>query len=440
MGCTSSKQALRDKLLDGSQPLPLSRSEFPHPSTPKINEFYHSVTVTSTTIGSLKLDHHHLEIEHTANNASDDKEKLGGRVGSENEQQDFAVKLYRAKAWSTTIEKRIPQMIPTTPTLTPSHEPEIINAWELMEGLEDSSPFCIPTALGVDRSFSFHAFSDDLPDMAVVASRPTTTVPNSLPDSGAASPSRVGWLQMSPDGSVFSDFDPDIIASFHKALSELSSTCGTLSLWTAPPPPGKPNPNKAPPLQQDIITGMVKARVSEFQEKIDRKRSTENCSIMKVPPGGQEKVVLYLTSLRGVRKTYEDCCGVRKVLMGYGIWVDERDVSMHQVFKEELKELVGGVTLPRVFVKGRDVGGVDEVKQLHEAGQMEQLFYGCDKVDTDQYGTACDACGGVRFVSCHTCHGSCKVYLEEEGLDGGVFHRCSHCNENGIIRCPLCCA
>lgn len=443
MGCTSSKQALRDKLLDDSQPLPLSRREtLPHPFTHKINESYHSITVTSTTIGSLKLDRHHLEIEHTANKAADDKEKLGGLGGSENEQQDFAVKVYRAKAWSTTTEKT---NFPTTPTLTPSHEPEIINAWELMEGLEDSSSFCISTALGIDRSFSFHAYSVDLPDMAVVASQPTKTPPNSLPDSGAASPSRVGWLQMSPVGSVFSEFDPEIIAGFRKALSEVSSASDALSLWPskppkAPPQPSKPNPKKAPSLQQDIITGMVKATVSQFQDKIDRKRPTENFSIIKVPPGGEEKVVLYLTSLRGVRKTYEDCCGVRMVLMGYGIWVDERDVSMHQVFKEELKELVGGVTLPRVFVKGMDVGGADEVKQLHEAGQMEQLLYGCNKVHADQYGTACDACGGVRFVSCHTCYGSCKVYLEDKGLDGGVFQRCSHCNENGIIRCPLCCA
>ena len=62
----------------------------------------------------------------------------------------------------------------------------------------------------------------------------------------------------------------------------------------------------------------------------------------------------------------------------------------------------------------------------------------------------CEACGDIRFVPCETCCGSCKIYYEgdedeneEEYVDGEVgecgFQRCPDCNENGLIRCPMCC-
>ena len=39
-----------------------------------------------------------------------------------------------------------------------------------------------------------------------------------------------------------------------------------------------------------------------------------------------------------------------------------------------------------------------------------------------------------------TCHGSCKVFVGDEGCRfAGCFRRCPDCNENGLIRCPLCC-
>lgn len=53
------------------------------------------------------------------------------------------------------------------------------------------------------------------------------------------------------------------------------------------------------------------------------------------------KVVVYFTSLRGVRKTFEDCCLVRMILQGYGVRLDERDLSMHRGFRDELQQILG---------------------------------------------------------------------------------------------------
>ncbi|CAA6654090.1 unnamed protein product [Spirodela intermedia] len=123
------------------------------------------------------------------------------------------------------------------------------------------------------------------------------------------------------------------------------------------------------------------------------------------------KVVFYTTSLRGVRRTYEDCRAVGNILRGLKVAVDERDVSMDLAFRRELQARVGRdlpPPLPQVFVGERLLGGAEEL--------------------------VCGACGGVRFLVCGSCSGSRKIFSEE-----GQLRRCSDCNDNGLVRCPGCC-
>uniref|UniRef100_A0A7N0UQF3 Uncharacterized protein n=1 Tax=Kalanchoe fedtschenkoi TaxID=63787 RepID=A0A7N0UQF3_KALFE len=47
-------------------------------------------------------------------------------------------------------------------------------------------------------------------------------------------------------------------------------------------------------------------------------------------PGAEDEVVVYFTSLRGVRRMYEDCYAVRMIFRGLRVYVDVRDVSMEQ--------------------------------------------------------------------------------------------------------------
>ncbi|KAF7828119.1 glutaredoxin domain-containing cysteine-rich protein CG12206 [Senna tora] len=151
----------------------------------------------------------------------------------------------------------------------------------------------------------------------------------------------------------------------------------------------------------------------------------------KCPPGGEETVVIYTTSLGGVRKTFEDCNRVREVLEGHRVVYDERDVSLHGEFLKEMKELVGGeegVRVPRVFVKGRYIGGGDEVVALNETGRLGRIL-NATRVERGIGRQACVGCGGARFVPCLECGGSCKVVTKQ---------RCAHCNENGLVHCPAC--
>ena len=190
-------------------------------------------------------------------------------------------------------------------------------------------------------------------------------------------------------------------------------------------------------ISDDVVSSFKKSS-QEKQEGMDRKGfsvgeekiSDDDDVVVDLKSCGKDKVVLYFTSLRGVRKTYEDCCHVRLILKGLGVRVDERDVSMHSGFKEELKELLGhgygkgGLGLPRVFVGRNYIGGAEEIQQLHEEGKLEKLLDCCGKIEDGIDGDGlCEACGDVRFMPCETCYGSCKIYYEgdeEEDYDDDV--------------------
>ncbi|XP_051113193.1 uncharacterized protein At5g39865-like [Andrographis paniculata] len=151
-------------------------------------------------------------------------------------------------------------------------------------------------------------------------------------------------------------------------------------------------------------------------------------------PGAEKLVVLYFTSLRIVRRTFEDCKTVRSILSAFRVPIDERDLSMDSGFIDELQRILGlskrsKLTLPRVFIGGRYIGGVEDVRRLHESGELKKYVEGLPVAEP---GT-CEACGGYRFLLCVECSGSHKCYSEKAG-----FNSCTLCNENGLIRCPSC--
>jgi len=455
MGCASSKQKRCRRCNAPYSPAPRSYSMHVHHPPQTQGDSYHVVALTSTTLGTLKLNSP-ASTHSFAGNCNHDFGLSNGKVGNgesfrfdsegfvrrleekekievveKEKRKEFSMGLIEAKTWSSMIEQKLPKVFPKTPIRTPPGEPETINTWELMEGLEDTTPLRSPSHY---RSFSFDVNGDDVgvgdvdpPKMSV-----------------AASPKPM-WLLMTEEESelnpAISDFDPEMISSFRKSLQQLS--------------PDSPFHLRPAPSDEDI-QGTTKW--SQFEENKTKSDDVDDVFLddFKVgDPCGKDKVVLYFTSLRGVRKTYEDCCQVKLILKGLGVRVDERDVSMHSGFKEELKELLGdgygGLGLPRVFVGRNYIGGVEEIQRLHEDGKLEKLLGYCEKIEDSvgcDGGGVCEACGDIRFVPCETCSGSCKIYYEgdeneEDYVDGEVgeygFQRCPDCNENGLIRCPMCC-
>ncbi|PON67335.1 Glutaredoxin [Trema orientale] len=418
MGCASSKQKRCRHCQSPYSPVPRSYSMHVHHPPEKKGDSYHLVALTSSTLGSIKLDSAIRDgNEEVICNGFDHKNDDSLKS------KDFSVGLIEAKTWSNMINEKIPKVVPKTPTRTPPGEPETINAWELMEGLEDTSPFRSPIHV---RSFSFDVVRDPNPMPTSPFDRPKSR----FQENGSVSPKPM-WLQMADNNnqdlnsdSGVPEFDPEIISNFRKSLEELS-----------------PDHEK-------------QLGIARNDSPIDTEIENDTFVDHKWTPCDREKekLIVYFTSLRGVRKTYEDCCHVRVILKSLGVRVDERDVSMHSGFKDELKELLkdgfSGGGLPKVFLGSKYIGGADEIRRLNEDGQLEKLLECCEKVDDDggDGGGACEACGDIRFVPCETCSGSCKIYYEaeeeetEEGEEEDYgFQRCPDCNENGLIRCPICC-
>ncbi|KAL3677612.1 hypothetical protein R1sor_027560 [Riccia sorocarpa] len=139
----------------------------------------------------------------------------------------------------------------------------------------------------------------------------------------------------------------------------------------------------------------------------------------KCPPGGEDRVVLYITSLRGIRKTFEDCSQLKFILQGFNVAVDQRDVSIHAEFREELKELQGGkmVPVPRLYIKGHYIGGAEEVTLLHEEGTLGKLLEGLPhQISWEQ----CEGCGGETYSVYNTIVSQRVIRLEEPTIATGL--------------------
>ncbi|PUZ49159.1 hypothetical protein GQ55_7G303400 [Panicum hallii var. hallii] len=415
MGCATSVEARRDMVWVGAEPR--ARRSFSLPSVDRQRLRSRAVSVLGTLglAGSARYSGSYkyatLSVEEMMKGAND-----------------------RAKDEALPGEGEAKRLAkPRTPTLTPPNEPEVINAWELMAGLEDDAA---PTPPAVHQSLSFD---------------------ESLHGCVVAEPPQPQWMQADMDmAPVALDFDPEILSGFREALEDTPPSQPTVvsSAEDETPRQQKCLDTPVSPATGDMpeLSGIVRARINAFQEKIERRRSKgRDAKVSPLrPPGGERKAVVYFTSLRGVRKTFVDCCAVRNILRSYGVRVDERDVSMHAGFKAELAELLGqgftGATLPRVFVDGQYIGGAEDVQYLHEAGELGSALDGCEAAPQRKLGymEACATCGDVRFVPCETCYGSCKIFVEDDDTgdmyrDVGEFRRCPDCNENGLVRCAVCC-
>ncbi|XP_039843039.1 uncharacterized protein At3g28850-like [Panicum virgatum] len=405
MGCKGSKHALRGG--GGAPPEPRRRSGRLPP--------WHSVALRSAARGTLSLDRAAaaaaglVSLDAGAGGgvegmmkAGNDADGVGKLLGPSRSFAGWRPATPLAVAAPPKRQKRaVVAAAPRTPNKTPVREPpEEINVWELMKGLDDDD--------------------DDGDDQE---------------EDGDRAHCEERKARSAPGSPVF---DPEILDAFRKALDELT--------------PDEPLPDSVKRVGGDVekreiqmFPGIVRARVSALQEKINAKSKLPKKA--SPPPESAGRAVVYLTSLRGIRQTYEDCWSTSAVLRGYGVRADERDLSMHAGFKDELRAALGGGAgpppLPQVFADGRHLGGAEEVRRLHEAGELAAALGACDpapragKGGDAEAAETCGCCGGVRFVPCDACSGSCKVFAAED--DGaGAFRRCPECNENGLVRCPVC--
>ncbi|ESQ38480.1 hypothetical protein EUTSA_v10028781mg [Eutrema salsugineum] len=267
-------------------------------------------------------------------------------------------------------------------------EPEVINSWELMSGLDGESFRFTPLPKTPVKYKVFGGENKENSD-------PNRRNPRKSLNDGALKPLDPKVERICLPGEENSD-------------------------------PNRINPRKSYALESQD------QKIAEKYERI-------------CPPGGDHRVVIYTTSLRGVRRTFEACNAVRAAVESFGVVVCERDVSMDRGFREELASLMAkrvkkdeeAALPPRVFVKGRYIGGAEEVLRLVEEGLFGELIRGLPRKKTHGDGDgACDGCGGLFFLPCFRCNGSCKVV--KGWRSEAVVVRCTECNENGLVPCPIC--
>ncbi|KAM0904940.1 hypothetical protein ACQ4PT_017716 [Festuca glaucescens] len=113
----------------------------------------------------------------------------------------------------------------------------------------------------------------------------------------------------------------------------------------------------------------------------------------RCPPGGADAVMLYTTTLRSIRKTFEECNAVRAAIEAHDVKLIERDVSMDSGYREELRLLLGAreLRVPAVFVRGKHVGGAAEVTKMEEEGKLKALLQGLPRARI-----WCAGCADVR--------------------------------------------
>lgn len=278
----------------------------------------------------------------------------------------------------------------------------VINTWELMDGLDDfdlNSDSSIYThIIAPPKKPSSHGYSDCNGSMKKLCDSFEVVDHQDLLEDTTSKPL---WKHLSEE-SLLAKMDSNVVSSYRRALSSRQLGCN--------------HPKNVKPLGS-----------SPFNFSFSNSRFHL--------PGAEDRVVLYFTSLRGIRKTYEDCCAVRMILRGFRVMVDERDISMDSSYRKELQNVFGGkaMSLPQVFIRGKHIGGAEEIKQFNELGELGKHLEGFPLRDT---GFVCESCGDARFLPCPNCNGSRKIFEEEDELP----RRCPECNENGLIRCPGCCS
>ncbi|KAI4974138.1 hypothetical protein ZWY2020_047418 [Hordeum vulgare] len=136
----------------------------------------------------------------------------------------------------------------------------------------------------------------------------------------------------------------------------------------------------------------------------------------------QPEVVLYTASAsasRRRRRSSADLYALRALLRGYGLTMEERDVSTSKAHRSELKSLLAArgcaFSLPQLLVGGRPVGGPDDVRKLHHTGGLRPLL---DAAPRPCRAFVCQACKRVGSEPCPECSEA-----RNKMLDHGVMEQ-----------------
>ncbi|XP_013875062.1 glutaredoxin domain-containing cysteine-rich protein 1 [Austrofundulus limnaeus] len=151
------------------------------------------------------------------------------------------------------------------------------------------------------------------------------------------------------------------------------------------------------------------------------------------------RIVIYTTSFRVVRTTFERCELVRKIFQNHRVRFVEKNIALNSEYGKELEERCKRVgeppSLPVVFIDGHYLGGAEKILGMNESGELQDLL---TKIERVQHPQTCQTCGGFAFIPCPMCHGSKMSVFRNCFTDSFKALKCTSCNENGLQPCASC--
>ncbi|KAE8285667.1 Glutaredoxin domain-containing cysteine-rich protein 1 [Larimichthys crocea] len=151
------------------------------------------------------------------------------------------------------------------------------------------------------------------------------------------------------------------------------------------------------------------------------------------------RIVIYTTSFRVVRTTFERCELVRKIFQNHRVKFVEKNIALDCEYGKDLEERCKRVgeppSLPVVFIDGHYLGGAEKILGMNESGELQDLL---TKIERVQHPQTCQTCGGFAFIPCPTCHGSKMSVFRNCFTDSFKALKCTSCNENGLQPCGSC--
>lgn len=156
----------------------------------------------------------------------------------------------------------------------------------------------------------------------------------------------------------------------------------------------------------------------------------------KVSKEDRGKIILYTTSLRIHRSVAYRCEEAIKILRGFRVKFEIRDVYTNPLYKDELCKRLGlkdnnkNLPLPRLYIDGICAGGFDEIQEMSDCGDLRIRFQDFPKYNIRRHCPSCQASG---TVPCTSCKG--KGYRQKNRF---TTLKCMNCHQRGTIDCPDC--
>ena len=68
------------------------------------------------------------------------------------------------------------------------------------------------------------------------------------------------------------------------------------------------------------------------------------------------------------------CASAKRLLDSLGQSYEEIDIEEHNITREKLMEITGGMTVPQIIINEKRIGGFDQLLQLNQSGKLEEML------------------------------------------------------------------